>query len=400
MTSSQTRLQKAKSLRIAVFNRNFAPTGGGAERYSIALVEQLAARHEVHVFAQQIDHDWPGVTYHQVSAPLKKPRWVNQLWYATATWWATRQGFDVVHSHENTWHGNVQTVHVLPVWHNLFLGRMGFRRALRWLSVVTSPRLWTYLGLESLRFGRTGRSVVVTSDSLCAVMATTFPACASTLTVLVPGVDAPETVASAAERQSARTALGLPQSVPCLLLVGNDYRKKGLQSTLDALDLLSKKGQAAVLAVVGNTAQKAVFEAKAKSLGLADRVFFLGPLSNVTPAYQAADVLVHPTLEDTFAMVVLEAMAQGLPVVVSCADYCGISGLLSNTHNALLLSNPNDASALAQAVDQALNDAPLRQTLIANAREFALSHAWPEKARQQEAIYFAVAGKIPSKTLV
>jgi UDP-glucose:(heptosyl)LPS alpha-1,3-glucosyltransferase len=39
-----------KRLRIAVLNRVFAATGGGAERYSIAVVEQLAARHEIHVF--------------------------------------------------------------------------------------------------------------------------------------------------------------------------------------------------------------------------------------------------------------------------------------------------------------------------------------------------------------
>ena len=45
-----------RKLRVAVFNRTFSPTGGGAERYSIALVEQLSARHEVHVFAQVIDH--------------------------------------------------------------------------------------------------------------------------------------------------------------------------------------------------------------------------------------------------------------------------------------------------------------------------------------------------------
>ena len=44
-----------KRLRIAVLNRIFRPTGGGAERYSIALVEQLAAQHDIHVFAQQID---------------------------------------------------------------------------------------------------------------------------------------------------------------------------------------------------------------------------------------------------------------------------------------------------------------------------------------------------------
>ena len=85
-------------MKIAVLNRVFATTGGGAESYSIALVEQLAQRHEVHVFAQQIDHAWPGVTYHRISYPMAKPRWVNQLWYAFATWRATRHGFDVVHS--------------------------------------------------------------------------------------------------------------------------------------------------------------------------------------------------------------------------------------------------------------------------------------------------------------
>ena len=65
-------------MRIAVLSRNFSSTGGGAERYSIALVEQLASRHEVHVFAQTIAHQHPGVTYHQVSLPMKRPRWINQ----------------------------------------------------------------------------------------------------------------------------------------------------------------------------------------------------------------------------------------------------------------------------------------------------------------------------------
>ena len=63
-------------------------------------------------------------------------------------------------------------------------------------------------------------------------------------------------------------------------------------------------------------------------------------MQDVSPAYLAADVLVHPTLEDTFAMVVLEAMAYGLPVVVSSAAYCGISGLLSHGVNALLVHEP------------------------------------------------------------
>jgi len=379
-----------KRLRIAVFNRIFAPTGGGAERYAIALVEHLAARHEIHVFAQHIEHHWPGVVYHRVSMPFRKPRWVNQLWFATATWWATRQSFDIVHSHENTWQGNVQTVHVLPVWHNLFHGREGVRRALRWLKVVSSPRLLTYLGLESLRFGKSGRRIVATSDSLLRVMADTFPRSSCALEVLVPGVQPPEALTTPGALDAARLTLGLPLGVPCLLLVGNDYRKKGLLCALDGLSLLSKN---TILAVVGNTTHHAHFVVYAEKLGLADRVFFLGLQSDVGLAYRAADVLVHPTLEDTFAMVVLEAMAYGLPVVVSSAEFCGISGLLRNADNALLLSNPHDPVALAKAVEQILSDASLHQTLSVNARQFALSHAWPEKALQQEAIYFAVTDK-------
>ena len=139
-------------LRVAVLNRLFTLTGGGAERYSIALVEQLASQHEIHVFAQEIGDQFPGVTYHRVPLPFRRPRWINQLWFAAATWWLTRKGFDVVHSHENTWHGNVQSVHVLPVHYNLLVGRSGLKRALRWLKVVTSPRLLTYLCLEKLRY--------------------------------------------------------------------------------------------------------------------------------------------------------------------------------------------------------------------------------------------------------
>lgn len=199
-------------LRIAVLNRVFEATGGGAERYSIALVEQLALRHEIHVFAQRIKHEAAGVTYHKVALPLRKPRWLNQLWYAFATWRVTRTGFDVVHSHENTWHGQVQTVHVLPVKHNLFHGRTGFRRLLRWGKVLISPRLLTYLWLERMRFrAHITRRVVVTSASLRDTMATAYPGFPSAATsVITPGVALPDAPAVEAEKRSARVQLGLP----------------------------------------------------------------------------------------------------------------------------------------------------------------------------------------------
>ncbi|WP_341911531.1 glycosyltransferase family 4 protein [Polaromonas sp. YR568] len=387
MSDSPVQPEAQRRLRIAVLNRVFDPAGGGAERYSIALVEQLAQRHEIHVFAQQIRHHAPDVTYHPVSMPLRKPRWLNQLWYATATWWATRRGFDIVHSHENTWQGQVQTVHVLPVKYNLFHGRTGWRRVLAWAKVWSSPRLLTYLGLERLRVAaRGGRCVVVTSASLGDTLAATYPGTAAVTTVITPGVVLPTAPTSAAEQGAARLQLGLPPGGRCLLLVGNDYLKKGLGTLLRVLRHLPAD---VVLAVVGNPGQIPVFERQAQAEGVAGRVFFLGSLQDVAPAYRAADCLVHPTLEDTFAMVVLEAMAHGLPVVVSSAAYCGIASLLSHGDDALLLDDPQDAAKLADTLQQVLGDEALRQQLGSQARAFASRYQWPAIARQQEAVYFA-----------
>jgi glycosyltransferase involved in cell wall biosynthesis len=368
-------------MKIAVLNRVFARTGGGAESYSIALVEQLAQRHEVHVFAQQIDHAWPGVTYHRISR-ITKPRWVNQLWYAWATWRATREGFDVVHSHENTWHGRVQTIHVKPVRHNLLVGRTGVRRALAWLKIALSPRLITYVALEAARFRvRPGQQVVVTSQNLRAEVLQAYPHAAPLVSVVTPGVALPGPGPGKAE---ARSSLGVPQQGTLMLFVANDYARKGLDGLLQALARLPADVS---LAVVGNPAGIPAFRARAQALGVGGRVHFLGALKSVDPAYRAADVLVHPTFEDTFAMVVLEAMAHGLPVVVSGAAFCGISSLLADGQDALLLADPRDAVALQAVLAHVLGDAALASRLGAAAHRFAQDHSWESAARACEQIY-------------
>jgi glycosyltransferase involved in cell wall biosynthesis len=371
-------------LRIAVLNRVFSAGGGGAESYSIRLVEQLAGRHELHVFAQEIGHAWPGVRYHRVSMPLNKPRWLNQLWFALATWLATRRGFDVVHSHENTWHGRVQTIHVKPVRHNLLTGRTGWRRALRWLKIAASPRLLTYLWLEGARFRRrAGQQVVLTSSSLQADALAAYPRAAASMSVVTPGVALPQ---AQWDRAVARRQLGLPAAGRLLLFVANDYQRKGLATLLAALVALPHDLQ---LAVVGQTGQAQRFRDLAAALGVGGRVHFLGPLDGVDAAYRAADVLVHPTLDDTFAMVVLEALAHRLPVVVSGPAQCGISTLLRDGTDALLLTDPQDSNELVATLQRLLADPVLQQRIGANGRAFARAHSWERAAAQYEQIYRA-----------
>jgi glycosyltransferase involved in cell wall biosynthesis len=382
-------METYKRLRIAVLNRVFSPTAGGAERYSIALVEHISAHHEVHVFAQDIQHAWPGVSYHKVPLLLRRPRWINQLMYATLTWWATRRGFDVVHSHENSWHGQVQTIHVLPLRFNLFLNKSAFQRTVRWLQIVTSPRLLVYLWLEIRRYAPSPcKSLVATSATLLEIMQKNYPQTRNQLALIEPGVGQIAGLTELSDKNQARAQLLLPLNGHYLLFVGNDYEKKGLGHLLLALSRLPDHVN---LLVVGSGSQIPKFKIQAESLGLLHRVFFLGVLQDVSHAYKAANCLVHPTLEDTYAMVVLEAMAHGLPVVVSSEVYCGISRSLCDGKNALIVQNPRDIQELIEKIKQLLDHPDLGIRLSMAALDFAKAHLWSESAKAQEKVYQTVA---------
>jgi UDP-glucose:(heptosyl)LPS alpha-1,3-glucosyltransferase len=284
-------------------------------------------------------------------------------------------------------------MHVLPVKYNLFHGRHGIAFALRWLKLLTSPRLMVYLWLERQRLSNHKPcAIVVTSESLKAQIAQAYPASRPVIKVVTPGVDRILGAASGAHQRTARLQLGLPQIGQCVLFIGNDYRKKGLTTLLAAMAQVPSN---CYLAVVGSPKQIPQFKAQVEAAGLARRVFFLGPQKHMDPVYAAADFLVHPTLEDTFAMVVLEAMAHGLPVIVSGPTYCGISSLLTQGLNTLILDNPTKVSELVQTITRLLGDAALRDRLIASGLAFANEHSWIAVGNDYEGIYRAVLRQTP-----
>ena len=373
-------------MRVAIISRVFSKAGGGAESYSVAIAEQLCQHHDIHVFAQESNHPVEGVTYHRVWCLSKKPRWVNQLLFAVSTWRQTRQGFDVVHSHENTWHGQIQTVHVRPTRFNLFHGRHGLKLALRWLKVGFSLRLITYVFLEGARFKfKPGRQLVGTSQTLRDECEAAYPGSASMLSVITPGTSVPLLAVTREQaREHARARMGVKLHGVYLLFVANDYARKGLKALLEALALCPKQ---VTLWVVGNTQQAPRFRVLATQLNVQDRVEFLGSLEDMSSVYAAADCLVHPTLEDSFAMVVLEAMAHQIPVVVSGPEHCGISKQLQSGQQALLLDEPTNAKTLAALIVQVLESPVLRDHLIHNALAFAQQHTWARAAQSYEALY-------------
>ena len=147
------------------------------------------------------------------------------------------------------------------------------------------------------------------------------------------------------QKSALRSTFGLPASGQLIVTAGTNFRLKGVHVLIQALALLPATFY---LAVAGGRGTRELV-ALAQSLGVAKRVHFLGRVDSMPALYQAADIFVLNSFYDACANAVLEALACGLPVVSTAAN--GSSVFLQPF---AVLSDPADAVALAQGIEQAL----------------------------------------------
>lgn len=189
-------------------------------------------------------------------------------------------------------------------------------------------------------------------------------------------------------REPSRREKQISQEEIVLLLIGNDWRNKGLSTLLAAL--ADCKDLPLKLLVVGQDVQEP-FRRQAELAGVHDRVQFCAPVQDIRGLYAAADVLVAPSLEDSFNLPVLEAMACGLPVIVS--PRAGMSEWLINSFDALLLTDAESANELAEAIRGLATKAELRATLASNAVKTARKFSWDGHAAQLRQLMQKAAAK-------
>ena len=178
-------------------------------------------------------------------------------------------------------------------------------------------------------------------------------------------------------RISARAALGYSPDDFVLLLIGNDWKKKGLATVLTSVGLL--QDLPCKLLVVGRD-ETLPYRAVLSTANLRESVRFHEPASDVLQFYTAADVYVGPSLEDAFNLPILEAMACGLPVIASV--YAGASENIQHSRNGFLLRDPRSAQELAGMIRQLYADRPLREKIGAAAALTASSCDWQNNFEQ------------------
>ena len=228
-----------------------------------------------------------------------------------------------------------------------------------------------------------------------------YQADAGKLIIIPPGVDVCHFYPIPADE--AKQFIGLKPENRMVLYVGRIEPLKGIDTLIQAMSCLDLKGvsRPVHLAIIGGDVSVSYEEmseemkrlqAMCDELCMGGMVVFLGKRGQDTLPYyySAAEVVVMPSLYESFGMVALEAMACGTPVIAS--DVGGLGYLVQNELTGFTIPD-SSPEMLCEKLSMLLQDHELRRDMGERAAEYAAGYAWERIASQIVDVYREVAGK-------
>lgn len=372
---------------IALCYPSVIPGRGGCETYIADLSRRLAAEgNRVHLYANNWDASAlpASMHYHRVDAS-QGPRWRRPWQFAAACEKSLeRDRPDLSMGFDKTWGQDILYpqggLHAATMQHNLLKYPSSTARFLAKLGKSVDPAHWSYSRLERRQyFGNRKPMIIVNSEMVRTHFEEYYDVPKESIRVLRSAIDPSRFAAEdrLKRRHEERMKWGAPPDQPVGLFVAMNYRLKGLEPLLRALPRTNAR-----LVVAGHP-RFGKYAKLADSLGVADRVRFLGHRPDPRDAYFAADYLVHPTFYDPCSLVALEALACGLPVITT--RFNGAAELLNGT-NGVVVADPHDRGELAEAIERVSNTSFLRTATVA-ARQTAAKWTFEHHYRGLMAIF-------------
>ncbi len=356
---------------IALCYENVIPARGGCETYIADLSRRLVADgHIVHLYACYWDDAAlpKEMIYQQLSVP-HGPRFLRPWRFGAACESALRNSrHDVSVGFDKTWGQDVLYpqggLHAASAEHNLRKHASPVMRRLAWLAKRLDLAHWSFSALERRQYTGPGKPlVIVNSDMVRGHFEHYYGIGPSELRVVRSAID-PNRFREhdrPKRRLEWREYWRIAPSETVGLMVAMNYRLKGLEPLLHAVKYLPADLPFRLL-VTGSPRTKSYLHL-ARRLRIADRVCFAGHCPDIGDAYFAADFLVHPTFYDPCSLVVLEALACGLPVITT--RWNGASELLSPPREGYVIDDPHDHQQLAWCMTQLMD--PARRSACASA---------------------------------
>lgn len=237
------------------------------------------------------------------------------------------------------------------------------------------PRHRTLLRLERSYFTAPGRrQVVVVGEQVKSDLIAHYGVDPSSIVVMPNGFSVSEfsTQRRDSERASSRAEMGIADEAIALLFVGNELHRKGFGVLLRAVALTAD--QHLEVQVVGK-ADISDYARLIKQLGLEGRVRWHGPTNDVGKSFAAADLFVLPTQYEPFGIVIIEALAMGIPVITT--SLAGAASAIAGSGAGLLQQDPDDVDELARLLGEALSGDNLA-VWASKAPQAAAPYEWTE----------------------
>jgi len=371
------------TLNIALVHMRYSWTGG-TERYLRQIAEYLVAEgHDVSIVCRSVRGDRiPGVRFVERRGFALGGAWRQWAFAKSVERHVREASYDVVYGLGKTWTHDVIRLggglHQTYLEHAHDATRSRFDRLTR--KGALKHRLALRIEARALAPGAF-RRIVTNSNMVKRDVLQRHGVQDEAVTVVYNGVNPERFDRARHERAAAdlRRELGFSRDDVIVLFLGTGYGRKGLGPTIEAFAMIAKDYLNTRLMVVGFDSQIERYKDTAASLGVADRIRFLGGRSDAEVCYAASDLYVLPTLYDPFANSTLEAMASGLPAITTTAN--GASELIAPDVHGTVLEDGADVRRLSEALKTWMDDRK-RGAAQERVRALALEYTMERTARE------------------
>ncbi len=363
---------------------------GGAEQFASELAGRLSENPDYHfqVFANRWETGGHPFSFYRIPI-ITFPKFLTTISFARFVRRRLRRDdFSLVHTHDRIFAADIYTLPGVPHRYWVMLVRRKrmslFDRATAWVE-------------KKLVYEGGCKKFIAVSELTKEIFLREYDVEEERVEVIHPGVNLSRYDNKAKDliRHAARQRWKIGDNDFAVIFASMNFELKGLDHIIHSLAKLRAEGAKVKLIVAGKGNVKK-YQNIAQKAQMSDNIVFTGvlPADQLVNLYLSGDIYMMLSGFDTFGMVVPEAMAAGLPVVIS--DRVGAKDLVREGENGFVIENPSDYEYLASRV-KILMDKTRHKSMSAAARETALGNSWEKTTDRYREIYAQILDTKTSK---
>ncbi|MEJ5226582.1 glycosyltransferase family 4 protein [Thermodesulfovibrio sp.] len=370
-------------MQIAIIRKKFT-FHGGSESYINSLIKFLIAKgHKVYIYSIKWQNSPQGlpIIFKKIPA-LSFSSFLRDLTFIVFGYFVLRKdrnNIDIIQSHDKFLIQDIYRAgdgcHIQ--WLKERWKRVNFFKK---IAILLNPYHWLILLIERMIFkGKRFKKVIAISEMVKRNIVENYELDPDDIVIIYNGTDLDkfEKLDRETYRNQIRKKFGIDNKDFVLLFVGSGFERKGVKYLIEAAE---KVEQPLTVLVVGKGNSKRYVKYIKKQ-----RVIFCGPQREIEKFYVASDLFLFPTIYEPFGLVVLEAMASGLPVITT--KLCGASEIITHGENGFVVDTPEETHKIAEFIKILTEQKDIYNNMRFKARVTASNFSMEKNFKNIENLY-------------